>query len=196
MTLPLGFLDFLGPAEMLIIGIVAILLFGERLPEVARSWGKKFVEVKKSVQGIREEFEAATRDVTSTVSQSVGLPAGRSHASHRVERRGAGGGDGPEVRASAERIGRRDSLKAGGRSSDRIGRRVFCLGAHSSVGRAPSSQGGSHRFESCCAHSPTSKTREIPCFPGVSSVEQVALDGIGAGWRCAFRCALGVSAAF
>jgi sec-independent protein translocase protein TatA len=85
MTLPLGFLDFLGPAEMLIVGIVAILLFGERLPDVARSWGKKLVEVKKSVQGIREEFEAATREVTSTVNQSVGLSTGRSHASHRVD---------------------------------------------------------------------------------------------------------------
>ena len=66
-----GFLDFLGPSELIIVAIVAILLYGERLPEVARSFGKNFVELKKSVRGVREEFEAATREVTSSVTEVV-----------------------------------------------------------------------------------------------------------------------------
>ena len=32
-----------GPMEMLIIGVVAVLLFGKRLPEVGRSLGKGIV---------------------------------------------------------------------------------------------------------------------------------------------------------
>jgi sec-independent protein translocase protein TatA len=71
MNVLLGFLDFLGPSELVLVAIVAILLYGERLPEVARNFGKKFVEVKKSVQGIREEFEAAAHNVTSSVTQAM-----------------------------------------------------------------------------------------------------------------------------
>jgi sec-independent protein translocase protein TatA len=70
MNLPLGLFDsFLSPQTMLILAIVAVLLYGERLPEVARSFGKQFMDFKKSIQGIREEFEAATRDVTSTAER-------------------------------------------------------------------------------------------------------------------------------
>ena len=53
-----------GPMEMLIIGAIAVLLFGKRLPEVGRSLGKGIVEFKKGVRGIEEEFESAT-SVTS-----------------------------------------------------------------------------------------------------------------------------------
>ena len=49
-----------GPMEMLIIGIIAVLLFGKRLPEVGRSLGKGLMEFKKGVQGIDEEVESAS----------------------------------------------------------------------------------------------------------------------------------------
>ena len=38
--LPIAFIGSLGPAEMLFVGIIALLLFGKKLPEVARSMGK------------------------------------------------------------------------------------------------------------------------------------------------------------
>ena len=37
----------LGPMEMLIVLVIAVLLFGKRLPEVGRSLGKGLVEVQK-----------------------------------------------------------------------------------------------------------------------------------------------------
>lgn len=49
-----------GPFEMMIVGIVALLLFGKRLPEVARSLGKGIVEFKKGVRGIEEEVNQST----------------------------------------------------------------------------------------------------------------------------------------
>lgn len=49
-----------GYMEFLIIGIIALLLFGKRLPEVARSLGKGIVEFKKGVRGIEDEVENAT----------------------------------------------------------------------------------------------------------------------------------------
>lgn len=49
-----------GPMEMLIIGAIALLLFGNRLPSVMRSLGRGIVEFKKGVQGIEEEIDDAS----------------------------------------------------------------------------------------------------------------------------------------
>ncbi|MEX0726525.1 MAG: twin-arginine translocase TatA/TatE family subunit [Planctomycetaceae bacterium] len=49
-----------GTGEMLIVGIIALLLFGKRLPEVARSLGKGIVEFKKGVRGIEDEVSSST----------------------------------------------------------------------------------------------------------------------------------------
>lgn len=46
-----------GPQEMMIFGVIALLLFGKRLPEVARSLGKGIVEFKKGVRGIEDDVE-------------------------------------------------------------------------------------------------------------------------------------------
>lgn len=42
----------ISPMEMAVIGLVALLLFGKKLPDVAHSLGKGIVEFKR---GIREE---------------------------------------------------------------------------------------------------------------------------------------------
>ncbi len=59
----------LSPPEMIVIGICAVLLFGSRLPNVARSVGKSFTEFKKGLRGIEDEVESASssaRRVTSS----------------------------------------------------------------------------------------------------------------------------------
>ena len=48
-----------GPTEMLIIGGIALLVFGNRLPSVARSLGKSMTEFKKGVAGIEDDLDAA-----------------------------------------------------------------------------------------------------------------------------------------
>jgi sec-independent protein translocase protein TatA len=68
--LPLAF-DFLSPTTMLILAVLAVLLYGERLPEVARGLGKQFIELKKSLQGIRDQFDEVTREVTTTMDRSL-----------------------------------------------------------------------------------------------------------------------------
>ncbi len=47
----------IGPMEILIVGAVVLLLFGNRLPGVMRSVGRSVVEFKKGVQGIEEDSE-------------------------------------------------------------------------------------------------------------------------------------------
>lgn len=55
-----AFFGPLGAPEMLIVGIIALLLFGKRLPEVARSLGKGVVEFKKGLHGIEEGLNSPT----------------------------------------------------------------------------------------------------------------------------------------
>jgi sec-independent protein translocase protein TatA len=47
----------LGPLEMLIVGMIAILLFGNRLPEVGRSLGKGLIEFKKGLRDIQNDVD-------------------------------------------------------------------------------------------------------------------------------------------
>lgn len=54
-----GFIGMPGPMEMGIILVIAVLLFGKRLPEVGRSLGKGIVEFKKGINGIESEVDTA-----------------------------------------------------------------------------------------------------------------------------------------
>ncbi len=58
----------LSPLELCIIGGLAVLLFGSRLPSVARSMGKSVTEFKKGLRDIHEDTEnnASGRRMTST----------------------------------------------------------------------------------------------------------------------------------
>jgi sec-independent protein translocase protein TatA len=46
-----------GGIEWIIILIVALLIFGKRLPEVMKSLGKGIVEFKKGIKGVEDEVE-------------------------------------------------------------------------------------------------------------------------------------------
>jgi len=64
----------IGPPEMIVLGIIALLLFGKRLPEVARSLGKGIVEFKKGMNGIEDEVHQAGR-ASSTTSTNNPRPS-------------------------------------------------------------------------------------------------------------------------
>lgn len=46
-----------GGVEWIIIGIVALLIFGRRLPEVARSIGKSIVEFKRGIKDVKDDID-------------------------------------------------------------------------------------------------------------------------------------------
>ena len=60
-----------GPMEMMIVGGIALLLFGKRLPEVARSVGKGIVEFKKGISGIEDSVDEAARRPSASHSRPV-----------------------------------------------------------------------------------------------------------------------------
>lgn len=49
----------LGMQEMIIVMVVAVLLFGKRLPEVARSLGASYNQFRRGLQDIQSEFDGA-----------------------------------------------------------------------------------------------------------------------------------------
>ncbi len=61
LTAPLAFASMPGGLEWVIIGLVALLLFGKRLPGVARSLGQAFTEFKSGLAGGIEPDAAPAR---------------------------------------------------------------------------------------------------------------------------------------
>lgn len=47
----------LGTTELIVLAVVVLLLFGNRLPSVMRSMGRGIVEFKKGVAGIEDDLE-------------------------------------------------------------------------------------------------------------------------------------------
>jgi TatA/E family protein of Tat protein translocase len=47
----------LSPVHLLIAGVVAMLLFGNRLPNIARSLGQSLVEFKRGMSNLEGEFQ-------------------------------------------------------------------------------------------------------------------------------------------
>jgi sec-independent protein translocase protein TatA len=50
----------LGPAEIIVLAIIGVLLFGRKLPEVGRYLGKGIVEFKKGIKGLEDEVDGGT----------------------------------------------------------------------------------------------------------------------------------------
>jgi sec-independent protein translocase protein TatA len=60
-----------GPVELIIILVVAVLLFGRRLPEIARGLGKSITEFKKGVKETQDEVDNVVDDVKKEVDEAV-----------------------------------------------------------------------------------------------------------------------------
>ena len=63
------------PTSLIIVGLIALLLFGNRLPSVMRSLGRSVVEFKKGVSGIEEEVNEVVRSVDEQAKKKDDLEA-------------------------------------------------------------------------------------------------------------------------
>lgn len=51
----------LGPTEMVFFGVIALMLFGRKLPEVARNLGGSYRELRKGLTDFQREFQGWDR---------------------------------------------------------------------------------------------------------------------------------------
>ena len=61
----LAFLDGFSPTMMLLLGAIGVMLFGERLPEVARSIGKGLMEFKSGIRELQDELHNVVNTATT-----------------------------------------------------------------------------------------------------------------------------------
>jgi sec-independent protein translocase protein TatA len=75
----------LGWGEMLVLGIIAVLLFGKRLPDMAKYIGKSVVEFKKGMHGLESGFDdIANPNLPTTTSAPTSAPAEAIRPPQRV----------------------------------------------------------------------------------------------------------------
>ncbi|MBI2808882.1 MAG: twin-arginine translocase TatA/TatE family subunit [Planctomycetes bacterium] len=79
---PLFAIFGLGWGELVVIGIIAVLLFGKRLPDMAKYLGKSVVEFKKGVGGLETGFEDLNNPTAQAPAASA--PADAIRAPQRV----------------------------------------------------------------------------------------------------------------
>jgi sec-independent protein translocase protein TatA len=61
-----------GGPELIVVALVTLVLFGNRLPSVMRSLGQSVTEFKKGVQGIEKEIDqASTADKSPAATTST-----------------------------------------------------------------------------------------------------------------------------
>lgn len=82
----LAFISLPGGIEWVVILIIGLLLFGRRLPEIGRSFGKTITEFKKGMQSIDEEPAGVTRQPAASASAGT-LPAGQAATAPAADRR-------------------------------------------------------------------------------------------------------------
>jgi sec-independent protein translocase protein TatA len=66
-----------GMWEMMIIGGICLLFFGNRLPSVMRSLGKSVTEFKKGINGLEDDLDTAgtaDKKPAATVTSSTSQP--------------------------------------------------------------------------------------------------------------------------
>jgi len=56
-----------GPIEILIVLIIAVLIFGKRLPEIARGMGRSLHEFKKGIKETKDTKEDIENDINDAV---------------------------------------------------------------------------------------------------------------------------------
>lgn len=61
----------MGMQELVIIGVIAVLLFGKRLPEVAKSVGKSYSQFRKGLTDMQGDFNRAMDPYDSPSQRSL-----------------------------------------------------------------------------------------------------------------------------
>lgn len=76
---------FISVPTMIVLGIIAVLIFGRRLPDMAKFLGKSIVEFKKGVHGLESGFDDIANPAAAPPSaQQTSAPADPIRPPQRV----------------------------------------------------------------------------------------------------------------
>ncbi len=64
----LGFFHLPGGWEWIVILLIALMLFGKRLPDVGKSLGKGIVEFKKGLKGMKQQLDEVEQEVDAAAN--------------------------------------------------------------------------------------------------------------------------------
>ncbi len=67
LSIQLAIMGMPGGWEWIIILVIALLIFGRKLPEVGKGLGKGLVEFKKGLKGVKDELDEVDREVKDAV---------------------------------------------------------------------------------------------------------------------------------
>ena len=70
-SIPIGWFGIPGGFEWIIILVIALLIFGKRLPGTMRSIGKGIVEFKKGLKGVKDEADEVEEEVKKIDDEDV-----------------------------------------------------------------------------------------------------------------------------
>jgi len=59
------------PMTMIIVGVIAVLLFGERLPEMSKKIGKQLMELRKGWSTIQNELHSVISGTRSAINSAA-----------------------------------------------------------------------------------------------------------------------------
>ncbi len=66
----------IGPLEILIVGAIALIVFGpQRLPEMARAFGKAAAELRRMATEVRSDFESGFKVDGTADAEDAAEPA-------------------------------------------------------------------------------------------------------------------------
>ena len=64
----------LGWGELVVIGIIAVLLFGRKLPDMAKYLGKSVIEFKKGMHGLETGFDDVANPAVASPTSAAAEP--------------------------------------------------------------------------------------------------------------------------
>lgn len=66
----------MGPQELLVFGVIAILLFGKKLPDIARKVGGSYKEFRKGMNEVKTSYRDTTSGYMDDVNSNYSAGSG------------------------------------------------------------------------------------------------------------------------